>query len=722
MPYDKLIAGGTVVLEDGHHEVDVAVAGGKVAALLPRGHGESAAETIDASGLLVLPGLIDPHTHIGLGGEDDWRTESRSAVRGGVTTVVNYVMGSASYFEQVQVEHEHAQRLSCIDYALHVVPCAQVHLEELHRYADELGVTSFKFFMSFRGTEGAYLGIEGTDDGFLYEYLRLVGERPGAVANVHPENIEVVWRLRDEAKASGLEGLAAWDASRPDFVEAEAISRAAFYADLLGAPLYVVHVSAERCIHEIHAARAKSKGTPLYVETCPHYLTHTVDSPIGSRAKVNPPVRHAHDVEALWQALADGTIQTVGSDHAGRHFSFKDKDIWSASAGMPGIASILGVLLSEGHHKRGLPLEKIVSLTSAKPARIFGLGPRKGTLAPGADADLVLVDLDAERTVDDDTWESGSGYTIYNGWTLKGWPTLTMRRGDVLFRDGEVDAEPGTGEYLAALMPDLRAVPSAPLVVAAGQARCAALDVAANAAAAADLVLLAADEGADVLVLPELFLTGYELEAIAGDPATHALARGRQAGRAGRRLRRTRAPPSSSARPSATARPGACTSPPSSSAATAASPPGTTSSTSTRPSAPPASAPAPAAAPSRSTAGASGSPSAGTRAIPSTRARPPSTAATPTWSARCSPAAAAPASWRRSCPRGRSTTPASSSSPTTRAERPVRRLRRERGLGPRGRPAGGGGPRRPRRRYREPRPRSAGGCPRRRPRAGRPAH
>lgn len=471
MSFDTLVHGGTVVLEDGLREVDVAIAGGRVAALLPRPHSETAREHVDARGLHVFPGVIDPHTHFGLGGDDDWRSESRSAALGGVTTVINYVMGPASYFEQVPVERERADRLSCVDYALHVVPCAQGHLNELHRTRDELGVASFKFFMSFKGSEGAYLGVEGTDDGFLYEYLRLVGEREGLVANVHPENIEVVWKLREEVKASGLTGLAAWDASRPDFVEAEATARAAFYAELLGAPLYIVHVSSRLCLDEIRAARARpARRAPLWAETCPHYLTHTVDAACGTRAKVNPPVRHADDVEALWAGLAAGEIETVGSDHVPRHFSFKDREIWSASAGFPGAASILTVLLSEGHHKRGLPLERIAAVTSAGAARIFGL-KGKGTLLPGADADLVLVDLAAERTVAGDAWQSAAGYSIYDGFKLKGWPLLTMRRGETIARmgagaapgggaaagggatpgadGGEVLAAPGSGRYIA---------------------------------------------------------------------------------------------------------------------------------------------------------------------------------------------------------------------------------------------------------------------------------
>ena len=430
--------------------MDIALRDGRIAAFLERDADSSVADdVIDAGGLHVLPGVIDPHTHIGLGGELDWQTESAMAARGGVTTLFNYVIGGSSYFELVAAEHEAAERLSHVDYALHVVPCTQEHLGELDQYIDELGITSFKFFMNFRGQEGAYLGVEGTDDSYLYEYLRKVSQRPGAIANIHTENIEIVWKLREDVRNSGLGGLAAWDACRPDFTEAEAVGRVGFFSTLVGAPLYVVHLSAASCLREAELARTRSKEqAPIYVETCPHYLTHTVDSPVGSLGKVNPPLRHRDDVEALWEGLKNGLIQTVGSDHVARQRARKETDIWTATAGISGTGAILTSLLSEGVHKRGLPLEKVVEVTSTNAARIFGLLPRKGTIGIGSDADLVLVDLEEERTVDADTWGGGAEYNLYEGWEMKGWPTLTMLRGQVLYRDGDAVATPGFGEYL----------------------------------------------------------------------------------------------------------------------------------------------------------------------------------------------------------------------------------------------------------------------------------
>lgn len=446
----KSIVGGLVVLEDGVVERDVHIDGEIIVAITERGSGREndADEIVDATGLHVFPGVVEPHAHIGLGAPTDWETESAAAARGGVTTAFNYVMGSASYFDLVPAEHDVAGANTHVDYALHVVPSTEQHLAELDSYITDLGVTSFKFFMSFRGEEGAYLGIPGSDDGYMVEYLRKVASHPGAVANVHAENIEVVWRLRKQVQESGADGLAAFDASRPDYTEAEAVNRAAFFGRVTGAPVYIVHTTAKLSLEEAARARAVESSAPLLMETCVHYLTHTRDSELGSLTKANPPLRGDADVEALWEALFSGAIQTVGSDHSGRHRSKKAGTIWQAANGVPGIGNQLTVLLSEGHHKRGLPLERIVQLVAAEPARIFGVYPRKGAIAVGSDADLALVDLAAKKTVEPTTFGGSSEYSIYEGWQLTGWPVATILRGEFSFRDGEVVSAPGTGTYI----------------------------------------------------------------------------------------------------------------------------------------------------------------------------------------------------------------------------------------------------------------------------------
>jgi dihydropyrimidinase len=448
---DYIIEHGLVVTPEGVAAQDLLIDDGRIVARAAPGalaHVETA-HRIDATGLHVLPGVIDPHAHFGLGGEEDWAEETKSAVMGGVTTVLNYVMTSGSYEEEVARELELAGSGSMVDFGFHVCPCMPDHLERFDSYVDDLGVTSFKYFMHFRGEEGAYLDIAGSDDAFMFEYLQRAAGRKGVTANIHAENIEVVWRLRQQHEQRPEDGLVEFEQSRPDFVEAEAAFRASMFGSEVGARTYVVHMSSKLGLEAMESVRRIYPEAELFVETCPHYLTHTADTELGTIAKVNPPLRSAEDREALWRGIAAGTVQTVGSDHCARPRSAKEGSVWKASAGMPGAQAILTVMLSEGHHKRGLSLENIVRVTAENPARIFGL-ERKGRLDPGYDADVILVDLAAERVVDDTTWGTRPGrYSIWEGWNMRGWPVMTMSRGEVIMERGELRGEGGRGRYLS---------------------------------------------------------------------------------------------------------------------------------------------------------------------------------------------------------------------------------------------------------------------------------
>ncbi len=449
--FDLLLRGGTLVLPfRGLVRADLGIRDGRIAAVLDPGGEWTSRETIEVSGRFVFPGAIDPHVHIGLGnGDEDWETETRSAAAGGITSVFSFLMAGTSYLPHIERAHAVARQRAYVNYGLHVVPCAPVHLEELDRYVDEQGIASFKYFTSFRGDEGAYLGISGTDDGFLFEYLRRVAAHPGAVACVHAENIEVAWDLRARLQQAGRDDLAAWDESRPVAIEAECIYRAMFYAQQAGCPLYVVHVSSVLALREIRAWRDRFPDVAVYAETCPHFLTHHKELPLGPLGKINPPLRSPADVEALWEAVLDGTIDTIGSDHVPRRREKKTGSIWKASAGFPGTAAILPVLLSEGVHKRGLSLQRVAELTSAHPARIFGCYPRKGSLEVGADADVTVVDLDLERQASPQVFQSYADYSLYDGQNLKGWPVLTVVGGRVVMADGKVVGEPGWGRYIS---------------------------------------------------------------------------------------------------------------------------------------------------------------------------------------------------------------------------------------------------------------------------------
>ena len=451
--YDTLVAGGRAVLPgQGVVECDIAISDGRIAALLApgagggAGAGRSAAEKIDARGLVAFPGVVDPHAHFGLGSPDDWRTESRAAAHGGVTTVLNYIQSTDSYAVAAPAEQARAEAQSVVDFAIHPILMNELHLAEVDLYVRDHDLLSFKYFSNFKGDEGKYLGVEGTDSGFFYALCRAVARHPEAVLAVHPENIEVVWRLAREIRATGRDELSAWTDSRPDFVEAHDMFTAFLFAQQTGCRIYIPHLSAA-CGLDVY--RRFGAGLPgVYVETCPHYLLLDKDSPLGSLAKVNPPVRTAADAEALWGAIAAGEIVSVGSDHIAREQARKLGSIWTASAGFPGNTTILPALLSEGHFKRGLPLETIAAVTATNPARIFGLGGRKGELAVGCDADLALVDLEAVRIVDSARFESNAGYSVYDGRELRGWPVLTLVRGTTVMREGEIVAAAGHGRIV----------------------------------------------------------------------------------------------------------------------------------------------------------------------------------------------------------------------------------------------------------------------------------
>lgn len=445
MQFDLVVRGGTVVVPGvGLADADIGVRNGKVACLLSRDEIAKGTEEIDARGKIVFPGVIDPHTHIGFGnGLRDWETETRSAAIGGVTTGYTYLMSGDSYSPLVQENLAAAQKSSYIDYAFHLVPSAPLHLDEIGEYRRKFGIRSFKYFTSFRGSEGAHLGVQGTDDGYMYRYLQTVAQMGDAMACVHPENIEVVWELRRQLQKTGADGLKAWAGSRPQMVEAQAAHAVALYAQTVGCPAYIVHVSGALVLEELRRAKERATRAPLYIETCPHYLTHTSDDDIGSLGKVNPPLRTRADNEALWDAIAAGLVDTIGSDHSGRKRDKKTGSIWKASAGFPGTGTILPVLLSEGAHRRRLPLTRVAEVTALNTARIFGIYPRKGTIAIGSDADFAIVDMDKEQTVTPEVLQGHADYSLYEGWRLKGWPVTTIVEGQVVMREGSVVVPPG---------------------------------------------------------------------------------------------------------------------------------------------------------------------------------------------------------------------------------------------------------------------------------------
>jgi dihydropyrimidinase len=456
--FDLVLSGGQGVLPGrGLVSCDIAVQAGRIAAVLAPGTQSAAAECIAIPGLVAMPGAIDGHLHLGHGSDiarprvpGDAARESAAAVAGGITCFIPYLMAAEPFdtlFDDVVAVTQAGAR---VDFGYHFIISTEAQLAGVAHYVREYGVPSFKIFMNNRGGEGERLGLPDIDDGFLLRLCEAAAAHGGMVCP-HPETIELAWVTRDRARAAdpeGAGGLATWNASRPPFVEGDAVQRAGYIARATGAPLYLVHISSFEALQAGLRAQ-RPGGPPLYLETCPHYLTHDMTWSGGAIGKINPPLRQASDREALWQAVLNGGIDTIATDHVHRDLSGKQGGIWQASPGCPGMETMLPVLLSEGHAKRGLSLERIAALTATNPARAMGLAHVKGAIMPGLDADLSIIDPHARWTVTQKDLHSSAGYSLYEDWKLTGRVVHTLVRGRTVLRDGAlVDDAVGTGRYV----------------------------------------------------------------------------------------------------------------------------------------------------------------------------------------------------------------------------------------------------------------------------------
>jgi dihydropyrimidinase len=452
MKFDTVIRNGRVVTaEEGEFTADVAITGGRVAAILDPGASADADETIDATGLLITPGAIDPHLHFCFvkTPAEDYDTETAAAAVGGVTTVIPFLLSQEGYDKLYQETLDGANRSAHVDYAFHYYINNDAQLAEIPHYIADHKVTSFKFYMPAREGESTILGKVHVDDGTMYDLFAMVAKYRDAVVCVHCENIEVVWRLRDRIKASGRDDLAAWSDTRPPFVEAAAVRQMLFFAQETGCAVHVVHLGSGAGLEEVRLGKSEFASTQISAETCPAYLLFDKNGQQGNLLKVVPPMQSKEDNEALWRGVADGSVDCMGTDHSPSLRSMKQGTIWDARNNFTDVYVMLPVLLSEGHRKRGIPLRRIVELTSYKPAQLFGLYPRKGTVRVGADADLNLIDLDWERTVRVEDFYTWADFSVYEGMAIRGWPRLTMVRGVVVQRDGKIVGPKGHGQYLA---------------------------------------------------------------------------------------------------------------------------------------------------------------------------------------------------------------------------------------------------------------------------------
>jgi allantoinase len=408
-----------------------------------------AAEVLDLEGRLLLPGVVDGHAHFSEPGREHWegyRTGTMAAAAGGVTSVLEMPLNAIPPTTNL-VTLEHKRKVvagqAVIDYAHWggLVDNNLVDLEEMNR----AGVIGYKAFASASGTDFARL-----NDDLIYAGLEKI-RALGNLLGLHAENEWLCAYLGRQLRQAGRKDRAAWCESRPPFAELETIQRASYWAKVTGGNLHVVHVSIPEGLRAI--AQAKQAGIHVTAETCPHYLyfDQADYERLGPNAKCAPPIRTREYVEEMWECILTGLVDTIGSDHSPCNWEEKEKgldNIWNAWGGISGIQSLLTVMLSEGVIKRGLSLEALARMLSFNPARLFGLYPQKGAIQPGADADLVVADLNREWTLTAEQLFYKNKFSAYVGSTFKGQVLRTLVRGKTVYLDGAIVAQPGYGHLL----------------------------------------------------------------------------------------------------------------------------------------------------------------------------------------------------------------------------------------------------------------------------------
>jgi dihydropyrimidinase len=460
--YDLVIRNGTVATASDTMQCDIGVKDG-VVATLGRGIGTGARE-IDASGKFVLPGAIDSHCHIeqrssaGVMCADDFYSGTVSAAFGGTTTVIPFAAQhrGQSLRQVVKEYHEAAGPKAIIDYAFHLIitdPTEQVLGQELPALIRD-GYTSFKVYMTY--------DLLRLDDRQMLDIMALA-RREGAFMMVHAENHDMISWLADRLLGKGMTAPRYHAVSHARIAEGEATNRAVALAELLDVPMLIVHVSAAEAINVIRDAQ--TKGLKIYGETCPQYLFLTADDIgmdiEGTKFCCSPPPRDHAGQEAVWRGLQNGTFQVFSSDHApyrydetgklpkGDRTTFKD-----TANGVPGIELRAPLLFSEGVGKGRIDLNRFVALTATNHAKLYGLYPKKGTIAVGSDADIAIWDPAKEVTVRAADIHDQVGYTPYEGKQLQGWPVTVISRGRIVVENGQLQAERGSGTFLPCALSD----------------------------------------------------------------------------------------------------------------------------------------------------------------------------------------------------------------------------------------------------------------------------
>lgn len=446
--YDLIIRNATLVRPEGEQKADIAIVDERIAAIMPELQG-STKTSVDARGLHVFPGLIDAHVHCNEPGRTEWEgfaTATQALAAGGITTFFDMPLHATPPtldLHSFQLKLAAAQSTALIDFALWggLTPDNRDNLEELAA----CGVIGFKAIMSQSNTQD----FATADDLTLYEGMAQAARLDRIVA-VHAENEQITSGLAQRAIAEGRTGIRDYLRSRPIIAELEAIQRAILFASETGCALHIVHISSGRGVRMV--AEARARGVDVSCESCPHYLVLTEDDleQLGAIAQSTPPLRDQSEQDLLWQQLRDGTLPMISSAHSPAPMSMKanNEDAFRVWSGISGCQSTLPLLLTEGYHRRSLPLKILAAATGGSVARRFHL-PQKGKLVPGAEADLVLVDLHQRYELTAEQLFYRHQHSPYVGRTLQGRVVQTFLRGTLIYDNGRIVAQPN-GRLLTA--------------------------------------------------------------------------------------------------------------------------------------------------------------------------------------------------------------------------------------------------------------------------------
>lgn len=451
----KIIKNGVIVTATDTYEADIEISEG-IITQIGKNLGEKDAEVIDAKGSYIFPGGIDPHTHLDMpfGGtvtKDDFESGTKAAAFGGTTTIIDFCLTSKGVplKDAVKTWHEKSENKAVIDYGFHlqIVEMTDSVLTELPVISKEEGITSFKVFMAYKNQFQA-------DDETLFKTL-IAGKELGALVMVHAENGDVIDYLVKKALADGNTDPIFHALTRPPEVEGEATGRAATLTGLADSQLYVVHVSCAEAAQKI--AEARANGIDIWGETCPQYLV--LDQSYlekadfeGAKYVWSPPLREKWNQDVLWNALKTGQLQTIGSDQCSFDFNGQKNigknDFSKIPNGGPLIEDRVSILYSEGVDKGRITLNQFVDLVSTRAAKLFGLYPKKGTIAIGADADVVLFDPNVERVISAETHHMAVDYNPFEGMKVKGEAVSVLSRGEFVIKDKQFVGKPGAGQYI----------------------------------------------------------------------------------------------------------------------------------------------------------------------------------------------------------------------------------------------------------------------------------